>query len=70
MTVDILEISLEKESRNDEVKDEVIAKFLHKIGIKQDQVEGVQLSPSKAPSKIFVWLKPEVDINQFCFCES
>ena len=57
----VLEISLEKQNYFDRVEHDVIQTFLCKIGIRKEQVEGVQIIPPKAPRKVFVWLVPEVN---------
>ena len=62
----VLEIHLEKEEINDVVEEDALAKFFLKIGVKQDQVEGVQLIPPKSPRKVFLWLQPGIDLNQYC----
>ena len=66
----VLEIQLEKESSHDEVEEQAVANLLQQVGVRRDDVEGVQFSPPKAPRKVFVWLTPQIDLNQFCFSES
>ena len=65
-----MEISLEKSSIFDGVGDDILLNFFKQIGIRKEQVEGVQLVPPKTPKKVFVWIVPGVDLNQFCYSES
>ena len=50
----VLEISLEKETKFDEVNDEMISRFLRNIGVRREYVEGIQFVPPKSPKKVFV----------------
>ena len=66
----ILEIVLEKETIFDVVEEQVLADLFKQMGIKRETVEGIQLVPPRTPKKVFVWIKPGIDLNQFCFEDS
>ena len=66
----VLEIRLDKEDIGDGVEEDAVAKLFSKLGIRPEQVEGVQMVPQKFPRKIFVWFELGVDINRYCFHES
>ena len=66
----VLDISLEKRTIFDAVGDFEISGLFTQLGIRKEHVEGVQSVPPKSLRKIFVWMVPEVNINQFCFTES
>ena len=42
-----------------------IVSLFQQIGKRKDDIEGAQLIPSKAPKKVFVWMKPGIDLNKF-----
>ena len=66
----VLEINLEKDEGNNVIEEEDISSLLKRLGINQQQVEGVQLIPPKGPKKIFVWFEQGIDINRFCYNEA
>ena len=66
----VLKINLEKEEISQSVEYDVIEKLFSKLGIKIQDVEGVQVIPPKSPRKVFVWFHPGVDLNKFCYNDS
>ena len=72
LTRNVLEINLEKDSSVTfiNLEAETVAKVLSNLGVDiQTQVEAVQTCPGNS-KKIFVWLKPDVNIANFCKEES
>ena len=72
LTRNVLEINLEKDSSVTfiNLEAETVAKVLSNLGVDiKTQVEAVQTCPGNS-KKIFVWLKPAVNIANFCKEES
>ena len=60
----VLQINLDKEEIGEVVDEDAIAKLFAKIGIKKQQVEGVQFVPPKSPRNLFVWFD-RVDLQLY-----
>ena len=69
----ILEIEVEKENEEDEMilSDETIATLLNKLRLNiNSHVEGCQVNYGRKKSKIEVWCRAGLDLEQFCMNES
>ena len=69
----ILEIEVEKENEEDEMilSDETIATLLNKLRLNiNSHVEGCQVNYRRKKSKIEVWCRAGLDLEQFCMNES
>ena len=68
----VLEVEVEKETEEDEMilSEETIAKLLNKLHLNISHVEGYQVSYGRKKSKIEVFCKAGIDLEQFCLSES